>query len=60
VEALPFASIGYVPVTIWMGRTAGADLLPALGMQAVWAVLLYVLGALLWRRGVRRTTVQGG
>ena len=60
VEHLPFASIGYVPVTIWMGQRTGAALGLALLEQASWAVALYAIGAALWRWGVRRTTVQGG
>jgi ABC-2 type transport system permease protein len=59
-EALPFSAIGYVPVTIWMGQHTGVDLWRALAFQAGWAVALYFLGALLWRAGVRRMTVQGG
>ena len=60
VEMLPFQAISWTPVTIWMGQRQGADLWIALGVQAVWAVVLTLLGALLWRVGVRRTTVQGG
>lgn len=60
VELLPFPAIGYIPVTIWMGQRSGAALLEALALQAFWAAALYVLGAVLWRHGVRRTTVQGG
>lgn len=59
-EALPFASVTYLPVTIWMGQREGAALLEALLLQAFWAVALYAIGAALWRAGIRRTTVQGG
>lgn len=59
-EMLPFQAIGYVPVTIWMGQRPGAALGRALALQAFWAVALYLVGALLWRAGVRRTSVQGG
>jgi ABC-2 type transport system permease protein len=60
VEALPFQAVSWTPVTIWMGQRRGEDLLVALGVQAFWAVALTALGAVLWRIGVRRTTVQGG
>ena len=56
----PFPAIGYVPVTIWMGRCEGRALGEALLLQAAWALALYGLGAALWTSGVRRTTVQGG
>jgi ABC-2 type transport system permease protein len=60
VEWMPFQAIGYVPVTIWMGQRPGAELARALALQAAWAIVLYALGMVLWRWGVRRTTVQGG
>lgn len=60
VEVLPFASITYVPVTIWMGLRTGDALARALLVQAVWAVVLYALGAVFWRSAIRRTSVQGG
>jgi len=60
VESLPFASITYLPVVIWMGQRTGPDLARALGVQAFWAAALYALGALFWRAAVRRTSVQGG
>ncbi|GJM45430.1 MAG: ABC transporter permease [Gemmatimonadota bacterium] len=60
VEMLPFASITYVPVTIWMGMRQGEALVQALLVQVFWAVALYGLGVALWRHAIRRTTVQGG
>lgn len=60
MELLPFQAIGYVPVTIWMGQRTGGALVEALAIQTAWAAALYALGALLWRAGVRRTSVQGG
>ena len=60
VECSPFPAIGYVPVTIWMGRCEGRALVGALLAQAGWAAALYLLGAALWQSGVKRTTVQGG
>jgi ABC-2 type transport system permease protein len=60
VEMLPFPAIGYWPVTIWMGQREGWHLAETLARQAAWAVILWAAGALLWRAGVRRLTVQGG
>ncbi|MFN8178241.1 MAG: ABC-2 family transporter protein [bacterium] len=60
IEASPFPAIGYVPVTIWMGKREGHGLVEALLVQAAWALALYVLGSVLWHTGVKRTTVQGG
>ncbi len=60
VEWLPFPAIGYFPVTIWMGSREGDVLAKTLGLQAGWAAALWFLGAVLWRAGIRRLTVQGG
>lgn len=57
---LPFQGMSYIPVTIYLGKRNGHDLLAALGLQLGWAILLYVLGRLAWNASVRRVTVQGG
>ncbi len=60
VEALPFAAVTYTPVTIFMGLKQGPELVSAMLLQAFWAGSLLALGALLWRRAIRRMTIQGG
>lgn len=57
---LPFQYISYVPVTIYLGKRTGPDLLEAVGIQLAWAVGLFVAGRLVWRRAVRDVIVQGG
>lgn len=57
---LPFASLHYTPVMIYMGKYSGAALGYYIGLQALWAVFFFGLSKLLWRASVRRLTVQGG
>ncbi|MEZ4387543.1 MAG: ABC-2 family transporter protein [Candidatus Krumholzibacteriia bacterium] len=57
---LPFQGLSYVPVTIYLGKRTGTDLLLAIGLQAVWAVVLFLAGRLYWNRAMRRVTLQGG
>lgn len=57
---LPFASLNYTPVMIYMGKYGGATLLYSLCLQAFWAIFFFCLSKLLWRVSVRRLTVQGG
>lgn len=59
-EFLPFSSMVYTPVMIYLGKYSGAELAFVLGRQAVWVVLLYVTGSFLWRRITRRLVVLGG
>jgi len=60
VTFLPFQAISYIPVTIYLGRRTGEDLLAALLLQAGWAVGLFVAGRLFWNYSVKHVTLQGG
>jgi len=57
---LPFQSIAFVPLSIYLGRLEGAALAGALGMQLLWAAGLFLAGRGLWAVGRRRILVQGG
>ncbi|MCP4293346.1 MAG: daunorubicin ABC transporter permease [bacterium] len=57
---LPFQSISYIPVTIYLGKRTGPDLWQGLVLQLAWAVGLYLLGRLIWSLSVRHVIVQGG
>ncbi len=57
---LPFTAMTYVPVMIWMGKYSGTEALLQLGKQAIWVVLLYLLGSLLWKKIEKRLVILGG
>jgi ABC-2 type transport system permease protein len=57
---LPFQAIVFTPVWIYMGRLQGSALLWALGVQALWGLLFFAIGRLLWRYAAPRVRVQGG
>ena len=57
---LPFASLNYTPVMIYMGVYRGAELLYYLGLQVFWVMFFFGLSKLLWFVSVRRLSVQGG
>lgn len=60
VELLPFASGQNVPLRIYSGHLAGADMAGAMLLQLFWAVAL-ILGGVLWlRASVKKLVVQGG
>ena len=60
VSWLPFQTISYIPVTIFLGLRTGPDLYAALLLQAGWAVGLFACARWLWNRSVRHVTLQGG
>lgn len=60
IQLLPFQSIVYVPVSIYVGEPATGALATALALQVFWAFALVVVIALVWRRALHRTVIQGG
>jgi ABC-2 type transport system permease protein len=59
-EFLPFRGTLHVPVSIYVGRIAGAGTTKELGVQVLWCLLLAALTGALWRRAAAQITVQGG
>lgn len=57
---LPFQAIAYLPGSVFTGRLNGQDIGYAMGVQAVWCVVLLVPILLMWRAARRRMFVQGG
>ena len=59
-EYLPFSSMIYTPVMVYLGKYSGMDLAFVLFRQFVWIVILYAAGSFLWQRITRRLVVLGG
>jgi len=59
-QLLPFAAIYSTPLSIYIGRLQGPELLEALGLQVAWVGGLAALVALVWSLAARRLVVQGG
>lgn len=59
-DFLPFSSMVYTPVMIYLGKYTGAELNFVLARQAVWVVILYVLGSVIWKKVTNRLVVLGG
>lgn len=57
---LPFASMNYTPVMIYLGKISGSDIYYAMGLQVIWIVVLYLLSNLLWNHAIKRLTILGG
>ena len=63
VEYLPFRAVYDIPLTVLLaknGTDTPAGLLPALGIQLLWCVVLSVCGNLFWYHAVKKITVNGG
>ena len=59
-DFLPFSSMVYAPVMIYLGKYEGLTMMWILGRQAVWVVVLYVLGSIIWKQVTKRLIVLGG
>ncbi|HEY2328699.1 MAG TPA: ABC-2 family transporter protein, partial [Verrucomicrobiae bacterium] len=56
----PFPYQMYFPVSIYMGKVAGADLWRGLAMQLLWVLAAYVFARFMWRRGIKKYAAFGG
>lgn len=59
-DFLPFSSMVYTPVMIYLGKYTGGALAFALGRQLFWVVFLYWLGSVIWKQVTKRLVVLGG
>ena len=59
-DYLPFSSMIYTPVMIYLGKYSGSALYFVLARQFIWIVILYALGSFLWNRITKRLVVLGG
>lgn len=60
ISYTPFESIYFTPVRIYLGELAGKDIIYGMVVQIFWIAILYLIGNLFWKNGVRKLVVQGG
>lgn len=60
ISYTPFASIYFTPVRIYLGQLSGSEIFDNMMLQCVWIVVLYLIGNLFWKRGIKKLIVQGG
>ena len=59
-DFLPFSSMIYTPVMIYLGKYTGNGLFFILLRQLVWIIILYILGTVLWGKITKRLVILGG
>ena len=60
LQVLPFSSIYFTPVQIYLGQLTPGEIVTKCLVQAVWIVILYLCGTVLWEKGKKKLVVQGG
>jgi len=56
----PFPYELYFPVSIYLGKVTGAQLVQGMAIQAFWVVVAYGLARFTWQRGIRHYAAAGG
>ena len=56
----PYPYLCYFPISIYLGRTHGAELWQGLAIQAGWVLAGYGFARWMWHRGIRRYSAVGG
>ncbi|MBR2715531.1 MAG: ABC-2 family transporter protein [Ruminococcus sp.] len=57
---LPFSSLSYTPVMIYMGMYSGMEILSRILMQIFWLCFMVVLSKIIWNHAVKRLCSQEG
>jgi ABC-2 type transport system permease protein len=56
----PFPYQLYFPISIYMGKTTGAELARGLIIQFAWVCAMYALARFAWNRGIKKYAAVGG
>jgi len=56
----PFQYVSFTPLQFYLGKVRGPAAWEALGIQALWVLLLFGTGRLFWKFSTRKLSVQGG
>ncbi|MBQ8860638.1 MAG: ABC-2 family transporter protein [Ruminococcus sp.] len=57
---LPFSSLSYTPVMIYMGMYSGEEIAFKMLMQVFWLMVMVLLSKAVWNHAVKRLCSQGG
>lgn len=60
IKFTPFESIYFIPVKIYLGQVSMSQVFTNISIQLFWIVLLYIIGEILWKIGIKKVVVQGG
>jgi len=60
LEWLPFSFAVYMPINIYLGRIAMAELPILFLKQAVWILILWLISRFIWSKATKKIIVNGG
>lgn len=59
-EYLPFKLIYYFPISAALGKISEQEFKKSIVLQIIWIIILVAICSLLWHKGNKKLTVQGG
>jgi ABC-2 type transport system permease protein len=60
IKMTPFDSIFSTPIQIYLGLIPEELIIESILKQVIWGIVLFGIGHLLWKRGIKKLVVQGG
>ncbi len=60
LEFMPFASLSYTPVMLYMGKYDTAQIVFNLALQLFWMLVFFLLSKLVWKKAIEYLSIQGG
>lgn len=60
LQYLPFASLTYTPVMIYLGRYSMERLVLVLSLQVFWIIFFVILSKIIWKTTIKHLSIQGG
>lgn len=60
LEMTPFPYMVYFPVRIFLEKVPASEALRLLGMEALWLAAVFTAAMMVWKRGVRSYSAEGG
>lgn len=60
LQYTPFPYQLYFPVSLYLGKVSGSDLVRGFAIQTGWVLIMYCMARLMWSRGIRKYSAVGG
>jgi ABC-2 type transport system permease protein len=60
LQFTPYPYLLYFPVSVYLGRVEGSELVFGFFMQTLWLLAGYALARWIWQRGIRKYSAVGG
>lgn len=59
-DVLPFKAVFHIPLSIYVGKMTGLEILYSIGYQVFWVGILFTFCSFIWVMAKKRLVVQDG